>query len=167
MIVQPSLTTERQKAQTISPQLCSFLDCAGLLIPLSFRGSLQRYYAFLFLLACECESIGTMYEKPHPKKKPCIFGHCPYCDLTPPIAQIRALCGTIFLPKMRTFFKQPFWLWEWIFWQWLRSKMILRGYSDWNQGKYWWNMIKIRWLSNGFCSVKNCHKQCPNLHGFS
>ena len=46
------------------------------------------------------------------KKKPCIFGHCPNCDLTPPKAQIRALCGTIFLPKMRKFFKQPFLLWE-------------------------------------------------------
>ena len=41
-----------------------------------------------------------------PKEKPCIFGHCPNCDLTPPIAQIRALCGTIFLPKMRKFLKQ-------------------------------------------------------------
>ena len=96
--------------------------------------------------------------KPHPKK-PCIFGHCPNCDLTPPIAQIRALCGTMFLPKMRKFSKQQFWLWEWIFWQWLRSKMILRWYSDWNQGKYWRNMMKIRWLSNGLYSLKNCHKQ--------
>ena len=43
-----------------------------------------------------------------PKKKPCIFGLCPNCDLTPPIAQIRALCGTIFLPKIRKFFKQQF-----------------------------------------------------------
>ena len=87
------------------------------------------------------------------------FGHCPNCDLTPPIAQIRALCGTMFLPKMRKFSKQQFWLLEWIFWQWLRSKMILRWYSDWNQGKYWWNMMKIRWLSNGLYSLKNCHKQ--------
>ena len=39
--------------------------------------------------------------KPHPKKT-CIFGHCPNCNLTPPIAQIRALCGTKFLPKMRS-----------------------------------------------------------------
>ena len=44
------------------------------------------------------------------QKKPCIFGHYPNCDLTPPKAQIRALCGTIFLPKMRKFFKQQFWL---------------------------------------------------------
>ena len=97
--------------------------------------------------------------KPHPPKKTCIFGHCPNCDLTAPIAQIRALCGTMFLPKMRKFSKQQFWLWEWIFWQWLRSKMILRWYSDWNQGKYWWNMMKIRWLSYGLYSLKNCHKQ--------
>ena len=54
-------------------------------------------------------------------KKTCIFGHCPNCNLTPPIAQIRALCGTTILPKMRKFFKQQFWLWEWIFWQWLKS----------------------------------------------
>ena len=77
------------------------------------------------------------------QKKTCIFGHCPNCNLTPPIAQIRALCGTTILPKMRKFFKQQFWLWEWIFWQWLMSKMILRWYSDGNQGKYWWNWWKL------------------------
>ena len=42
------------------------------------------------------------------QKKPCIFGHCPNYNLTPPKAQIQALCGTIFLPKMRKFFKQQF-----------------------------------------------------------
>ena len=78
-----------------------------------------------------------------PKNKPFIFGHFPTCNLTPPIAQIRALCGTNILPKMRKFFKQQFWLWEWIFWQWLMSKMILRWYSDGNQGKYWWNWWKL------------------------
>ena len=77
------------------------------------------------------------------QKNPCIFGHCPNCNLTHPNAQIRALCGTNILPKMRKFFKQPFWLWEWIFWQWLRSKMILRWYSDANQGRYWWNWWKL------------------------
>ena len=80
---------------------------------------------------------------------------------------------------MRKFSKQQFLLWEWIFWQWIKSKMILRWCSDGNQGKYWWNMMKIRWLSYGLYSLKNCHKQfgqafrppppfgqCPNLHGF-
>ena len=42
------------------------------------------------------------------QKKLCIFGHCPNCDLTPPIAQIRALCGTTFLQKMRKYSKQQF-----------------------------------------------------------
>ena len=69
-----------------------------------------------------------------PKKKTCIFGHCPNCNLTPPNAQIRALCGTTILLKMRKFFKQPFWLWKWIFWQWIMSKMFLRWYSGGNQG---------------------------------
>ena len=73
-----------------------------------------------------------------------------------------------------------FWLWDWIFWQRLWPKMILRSYSEGNQGRYWWNMMKIRCLSNGLYSLKNCHKQfgqafwpphppfgqCPNLHGF-
>ena len=94
--------------------------------------------------------LGTfdLLGKPHPKKT-CIFGHCPNCNLTPPIAQIRALCGTNTLPKMRKFLKQHFWLWEWIFWQWLRSKMILRWYSDGNGGNYWWNW----WQSSGSVMV--------------
>ena len=37
-------------------------------------------------------------------------------------------------------------------------------YSDGNHGKYWWNMMKFRCLSNGLCSLKNCHK--PFGQGF-
>ena len=61
------------------------------------------------------------------------------------------------------------------------QKMILRWHSDGNHGKYWWNMMKIRFLSitlNGLCSLKNCHKpfgfrpsrpfgQCPRRQEFS
>ena len=50
----------------------------------------------------------TKLREAPPPKKPCIFGYCPNCDLTPPIAQIRALCGTNFCPKVRNFFKQQF-----------------------------------------------------------
>ena len=42
--------------------------------------------------------------------------------------------------------------------------MILLWYSDGNHGKYWWNMMKFRCLSNGLCSLKNCHK--PFGQGF-
>ena len=40
-----------------------------------------------------CVMVRCIRKAP-PKKNRCIFGHCPNCDLTPPIAQIRALCGT-------------------------------------------------------------------------
>ena len=73
----------------------------------------------------------------------------PILQFDPPITQIRALCGTITLPKIRKFFKHQFWLWEWIFWQWLRSNMILRWYSDGNEGKYCWNW----WKSSGSVMV--------------
>ena len=122
--------------------------------------------------------LAILREAP-PGKKTCLFEHCPNHNLTPPIAQIQALCGTNFLPKMRKFLKQQFWLWEWIFWQWLRSKMILRWYSDGNQGKYWWNwwklsgpvMVYIHWRT----ATNNLGKRfdppppferCPNLHSF-
>ena len=49
----------------------------------------------------------TVREAPS-KKKPCIFGHCPNCYLTPPIAQIRALSGTMFLPNMRKLLNSHF-----------------------------------------------------------
>ena len=52
--------------------------------------------------------------------------------------------------------------------------------SDANHGKYWWNMMKVRWLSYCLKSLKNCHKQfrqwfrppplfrqCPNKYVFS
>ena len=38
-------------------------------------------------------------------KKPVYLGIAQNCDLV-------GLCGTIFLPKMRKFLKQQFWLWE-------------------------------------------------------
>ena len=85
----------------------------------------------------------SSYKVSPSQKKQCIFGHCPSCDLTPLIAQIRALCGTMFLPKMRKFLKQQFWLWEWIFWQWLMSKMILRWILSEikvNIGEIWWKL---------------------------
>ena len=95
-------------------------------------------------LLCGQQLFVFIYSKGSPTPKTTrIFGHCPNCNLTPPIAQIRALCVTTILPKIWKFFKQQFWLWEWIFWQWLRSKMILRWYSDGNQGKYWWNWWKL------------------------
>ena len=53
------------------------------------------------------KEIVGLWEAP-PKKNLCIFGHCPNCNLTPPNAKIRALCGTNILPKMRKFFKQQF-----------------------------------------------------------
>ena len=59
----------------------------------------------------------------------------------------------------RNFLKRQFWFWEWIFWQLLTSKMILRWNSDKILGKFWWNMMKIRWLSDGLHSLKKCHKQ--------
>ena len=86
--------------------------------------------------------LNRLREAP-PKKKTVYIWALPKLQFDPPIAQIRALCGTTILPKMRKFFKQQFWLWEWIFWQWLMSKMILRWYSDGNQGKYWWNWWKL------------------------
>ena len=57
------------------------------------------------------------------------------------------------------------------------SSIILEWYSDGYHGKYWWNMMKIRCLSNGLYSLKNRHKpfgkmfrppfgQCPNKPAF-
>ena len=57
---------------------------------------------------CKSASFAMCLREAPPQKKPCIFGHCPNCNLTPPVAQIRALCGTTILPKMRKFFKQQF-----------------------------------------------------------
>ena len=71
-------------------------------------GSLKEAESAELLLTSMQYWQKTVREAP-PQKKPCIFGHCPNCDLTPPIAQIRAL--------------------------------------------------KIRWLSYGLYSLKNCHKQ--------
>ena len=126
--------------------------------------------------------IRNQLGKPHPKKTVYIWA-LPILQFDPPITQIRALCGTITLPKIRKFFKHQFWLWEWIFWQWLRSNMILRWYSDGNEGKYCWNwwkssgsvMVYIHWRT----ATNNLGKrfdpprtpppfgQCPNLQGFS
>ena len=54
---------------------------------------LKLYFSVLILMVREAP----------PNKKQCIFGHCPNCDLTPLIAQIRALCGTI-TPQRYLFF---------------------------------------------------------------
>ena len=91
------------------------------------------------LLWCTYNNLGNfsiwnqvwqeLFREAPPKKKPCIFGNCPNYNLTPPNAQIRALCGTTILPKMRKFFRQQFWLWEWIFWQRLMSKMNTRAFD--------------------------------------
>ena len=61
-------------------------------------GSLKEAESAELLLTSMQYWQKTVREAPPPKKT-CIFGHCPNCDLTPPIAQIRALCGTIFFAE--------------------------------------------------------------------
>ena len=76
--------------------------CHGLCHSLCYEGKVLIHQTSKGLLET---SVGK--GSPTPKKS-YIFGHCPNCDLTPPIAQIRALCDTMFLPKMRKFSKQQF-----------------------------------------------------------
>ena len=53
-----------------------------------------------------CRTLLTIGEAPPPKNV--YIWALPNLRFDPPIAQIRALCGTIFLPKMKKFLTQQF-----------------------------------------------------------